>query len=66
MDSGFCRRKEFKIEYNNELGNYERKQLLPNGETIVPGPTNNNCAYFKPMMAAPTREWFQEIFKNKV
>ena len=64
MNSGFCNRKDFLVEYNEETSNYERKQILPNGELKTPGPNNNNCAFFKPMMTGPTRKWFEDIFKD--
>ncbi|MCK5074964.1 MAG: hypothetical protein KAR38_01250 [Calditrichia bacterium] len=65
MGSGYCTRKEFEVVYNHQLGNYERRQIVSEGEKIDQHPTGPSCSNYKPIMSEPTREWFQGIFRNE-
>jgi len=64
MNSGYCKRKEFEVVYNSELGQYERKQKDAETGEIKEVAPNKPCAHFKPAMPNSTREWLQNIFKE--
>ncbi|MCK5074920.1 MAG: hypothetical protein KAR38_01030 [Calditrichia bacterium] len=63
MNSGYCRRKEFEIAFNEKQGIYERKIV----NMDISGSANSDnklpCENFKPIMSTNTQEWFQEMFK---
>ena len=64
MNSGYCKRKEFDVFFNQELGQYERRQKDMDTENENGPAPQNPCAHFKPAMPASTREWLQNIFKK--